>query len=128
MESIKIVGVSLVALFAIMLLRQTRPEMSVLLKSVVTVVFAAFALSMLTPLMSLVTELSALGGASEYLSAVFKGLAIAVTVQIGASVCRDCGENTVASALELVGKAELLLLSLPMLNDILNIAKELLKI
>ena len=45
---------------------------------------------------------------------------------ICSSVCRDCGEASVASGVEAVGKAELILLSLPFLRQILQVMEELL--
>ena len=39
-------------------------------------------------------------------------------------ICRDCGENAIASKVELVGKCAILLLTLPMLKVLLELAKE----
>ena len=37
-----------------------------------------------------------------------------------AALCRDCGESTVALCLEFAGKAELILLAVPLLEELLN--------
>ena len=45
-----------------------------------------------------------------------------------ADICRESGEGGAANGVELAGKVELLLLSLPLINDILSVTKELLSL
>ena len=44
------------------------------------------------------------------------------------AICRESGETGAASGVELAGKVEILLLSIPMLENVLNIVGELLNI
>ena len=63
---------------------------------------------------------------TETLAVLFKALGIALITQICASVCRDGGEAGLASWVEMAGKIEILLLSFPLIRNILAAAGELL--
>ena len=43
-------------------------------------------------------------------------------MQFSAELCRDAGESAIASKLELVGKAEIILLCLPLLRELIGLA------
>ena len=63
----------------------------------------------------------------KYGEIILKGLGIVILTQICADICRDSGEGTLASNIETVGKLELLLLSIPLIEEILGTAKTLLE-
>ena len=65
--------------------------------------------------------------ADEYFSVLLKGLAIATLCRVCCDVCHDCGETTVASAVESAGKLSLVLLALPLVSKLCDVAKELLQ-
>jgi stage III sporulation protein AD len=45
---------------------------------------------------------------------------------MSAEICRDCGENTLASRVELAGKAGIVLISLPIIQQLFEIAEDML--
>ncbi len=51
---------------------------------------------------------------------LLKALALSLLISFSASFCRDLGEEKMAEKMELGGKAALLSLSIPLLNEILN--------
>jgi stage III sporulation protein AD len=55
-------------------------------------------------------------------------MGIALLTQFCADVCRESGESGAASTVELTGKMEILLLCLPLLDEILSAARELLSL
>lgn len=65
------------------------------------------------------------GGFAEYGGTLVKALGVAAICRTGGDVCRDMGESSVASALELAGKLEIVAISLPIAADLLNLAREL---
>ena len=60
------------------------------------------------------------GAGGEYVSLMIKGLGIVTLGRICADVCRDCGEGTMASAVETCVKLVVLLLALPSVIGILQ--------
>ena len=76
---------------------------------------------------SLLRELSAafdMGSFSEYVEVILKSLGVAVLTHVASAICRDCGEAGLAGAVEFAGKAEILLLSLPMIERLLKYTAE----
>ena len=63
-----------------------------------------------------------LGGAPKIL---LKKLGLSLVVETTSDICKDFGENSIASKIELFGKIELILISLPLIKKILDITKEL---
>ena len=64
------------------------------------------------------------GNFSEYVELILKALGVAVLTHVASSICRDCGESGLAGAVEFAGKAEILLLSLPMIERLLKYTAE----
>ena len=65
-----------------------------------------------------------IGNFSEYSELILKSLGIAVLTHLASSICRDCGETGLAGVVEFAGKAEILLLSLPMIERLLKYTAE----
>lgn len=55
-----------------------------------------------------------------YVSVVLKAIGIAYVTSIGASLCRDAGEDAVGAVVELAGKVSILILALPVVAAILD--------
>ncbi len=69
-----------------------------------------------------------LGDGGEYADVMVKALGVALLTHITAGVCRDCGENSIASGVELAGKLEILLLCVPIIVKILGYASALIEL
>lgn len=59
---------------------------------------------------------------AEYIPIMTKALGIAVLCRICSDVCRDCGEATLAAAVESAGKLTLVLLAMPMIKRLAQYA------
>lgn len=62
----------------------------------------------------------------EYLTIIFKGLGICYITQLGCDCCKECGESTIASQLELAGKIAMVIISLPLFRALIAIIEGLL--
>ena len=127
---LKIFGIAMLgALFGVVL-RKWNSDMAVIFKSAVGIVAAIACILLLELIVESIREMadSALGeAASEAVSVLLRVLCVALLSHICASVCRDCGEGTIASFAELGGKIEIVLLCLPLMEDIFDIAARLLE-
>ena len=76
----------------------------------------------------ILTEISdiftAAGISDDYISLVFKAVAVCFITQITADICRDSGETAIASAAELWGRAALVFMSLPVMRVLMEIINE----
>ena len=93
----------------------------------IVVFLSGLALSILLPVVEYVSEL-AKTYQIEYLSVLWKALAVSIVTTTSADLCRSSEEEAIASKIELIGKCELLLLALPLLQSLtglmLNIIEE----
>ena len=126
MDSSKICLVAITGVCLCVIVKQWKSDFLPLLRLALTVVFAGAILSISVPLISYLREMTALTGLSAYAALLLKALGIAILTQCTSDICRDAGESGVANGVELAGKAEILLLCLPLLGEIFASVKELL--
>lgn len=80
---------------------------------------------LLQPILRFLSTFSGIVEESQvYFLPVLKCTGIAIIAQICAAVCRDAGENALASAIELSGSALALLLALPLFTAFLELLHE----
>ena len=91
------------------------------------IVFGSLLIASAKPLLSLINTLGNGAGASGYVETILKGLGIVILTQICSDICRDSGEGTLAGHIETIGKLELLLLCIPLIQEILATAEKLLE-
>lgn len=121
----KICGTALLSAMLILLLRKWGAELSVLVKIAAAVALAAFCLVGVMPVIENLEELSSLGESEEIrssLGVMLRVLSVATVTHICAGICRDCGEVTLGSYVEMGGKVEILILSLPMIREVIDLA------
>lgn len=126
MSTVQICLLAITGVTLAVLIRQWKTEFAPLLRLALTVLFASTAIAMATPLVAYIQALTEVAGASGYAEFLFKALGISVLTQCCAALCRECGESGVADGVELAGRVELLLLALPLIEEILSTVRELL--
>ena len=124
--SVKICAFAIICIAAGALIKHLRPDFMPFLRIGATVIVGVLAVSVISPLIAYINSLFNGTGFGEWGANVLKALGVAVLVQISADICRDCGENSVASGVELIGKLEIVILCLPMMEKIISTAKEVL--
>ena len=125
---VKIGGIALTGLSALLILRAYKPEWAVFLRMAVTVVSLGLVLSLAGTVMASVTDLTAATGAldGESWIILLKALGLAFLTETAASVCRDSGEAGLATWVETAGKLEILLLSFPLIRTVMDTVADLL--
>ncbi|MBQ3100844.1 MAG: hypothetical protein IJC50_07640 [Clostridia bacterium] len=78
----------------------------------------------LTPLLEFIKTINEIEGFSELYIIMLKALGIALLSETASDICKDCNESSLASKVETAAKISMLILSLPLLNSILEISKE----
>lgn len=119
-------GVAITVSGAALFLRKNADLMATLLSVSLCIGAGAFALHLLSPVLDFLGQLQALSGLSETMVApLFKTVAVGFLTKITASVCRDASQTAVADAVELGGSILALYMSLPLLNAVLALLREL---
>ncbi len=126
-NAFQIAGICLVAVLFTTLLRRNAPEQAILLSIVASCAVTLWAGTALSPiLLQMDTMLSASGLNSSEITVISKATGICCITQLAGDICKDSGENALASAVTLVGKVSLLILALPLAQGLLSQIREVL--
>lgn len=127
MGILQISGVALLGVMAVLLLRELRATAAVPVRLVTSLVLMAAAVGLYAPIVSRVHTLFSLSGGDALSGAVLRAVGIGLVCELTAGFCRDLGEGSIAEGVLLFGRLEILLLSLPLIDELLKIIGELLK-
>ena len=128
MTILKLCMLGLLILTSSTVIKQWKADFLPLIRIGAVVLFGSLLIANAKPLLSLVTTLEVGTVASSvHIETILKGLGIVILTQISSDICRDSGEGTLASHIETVGKLELLLLCIPLIEEILATAEKLLE-
>ncbi|MBR6562901.1 MAG: hypothetical protein IKK70_03070 [Clostridia bacterium] len=126
MNVLAVCGFAVASAMAISLIRQLRPELASLASAIAGVALLVAVIDSLAPFIAYVKGIAAEQGIESYFAVMLKALAISCACRMSADICRDCGEASLASRVELAGKAGIVLLSLPIITSLLELAKDML--
>ena len=112
-----------------LILGQYRPEFRMLITAAVTLLLMAMVLEQLSPVLEQLRSTMELTGLTgDYAAVLFKAVGICLLTQLAGDVCRDSGESSIASKIELAGRAAILLTAMPLIQEVLAWAWELMNL
>ena len=112
-----------------LILGQYRPEFRMLVTAAVTLLLMAMVLEQLSPVLEQLRSTMELTGLTgDYAAILFKAVGICLLTQLSGDVCRDSGESSIASKIELAGRAAILLTAMPLIQEVLVWAWELMNL
>lgn len=123
MSMITIVGIAVLAAAFSVILKQKNPEYALALSLTAGVIILAMIISAAQPLFDRMRSLlDASGTKADYVQILFKTLGLCFITQIACDACKDLGETAIATKVETAGKIAVLMVSLPLFDEILTIA------
>lgn len=122
----KICMIALLGVALSTIIKQWKADFLPLIRLAFVVLFGTAAMSLISPLLRFLSLFEEMEALREWIALPIKALGIAILTQICADICKESGENSLGNGVELVGKLEILLLCLPLMEQILSVAKELL--
>ena len=123
---LKLCMLGVLGVCAAMTLKQWKADFLPLLRVAILLLFGLAAIASVRPAITYVSRLGGSASIGGYVEVLLKALGIAILTQYTAEICRECGENAAASGVELTGKIEILLLCLPLIDEILVMADKML--
>lgn len=121
----KIIGIALVAVVLSVLIKEYRPEISVLISvSSVAVMFIVISPYLKTVMASFVNLSEQIGINVSYMIIVIKVIGVAYITQIVSEICRDAGENALGTKMEICGKIIITVMSLPIIYELFEVIGE----
>ncbi|MDD3429850.1 MAG: stage III sporulation AC/AD family protein [Oscillospiraceae bacterium] len=125
MEIFKLIGFVLATLVFTTLLKQYAPTYAVLTAIAACTVLILYLAQLIYPVLQVVKKLSGLSAAADF-SCVIKAIGIALLAQTASDICSDSGQQALAEKVTIVGKAGIVLVSLPLFESLLSILNKLL--
>lgn len=123
MNEIKMCGLVLCALIICVVFKNLKSEYSLVIRIVITVGVSLASFIIIEPLLTFIDEISSNTAVNNYVPTLIKALGIALTVQITSDICRDAGESSLGERIELFGKVEILLISIPLIKNIFKLCE-----
>lgn len=127
MELLPIVGIGIVITILVMLLREERPELALLLSLTAGIMIFLLLMDRIATVFNLLQQLAFRADLDLlYINTVLRIVAIAYIAQFGSQICRDAGESAIGGKIELAGKIMIMFLAVPLLLVILDSVLQLL--
>lgn len=127
MEIVQIAGLGIVASVLLLLLRKERPELSIGLTLVAGLTLFFMILPRLSQVVSAFASLASESGLGPlYFGIILKVLAVSYIADFAAALCRDAGEELMASRVEMAGRVLILVSALPIVREVLDVIRTLL--
>lgn len=127
MNIVSVCGVAIVAAVSAIALKKNAPETSVVIAISAGVIIFISVLSGITPLVNEVYKLINNSGVSiEYGEILLKTVGICLACQFTSDSCRDAGQSSLATRVELAAKVTVVIISIPLFEKILSVATGLL--
>jgi len=122
----QIVGLALVTTIFLLILRQQKPVMAVLLSIVFSILVFTLMMSKMASILGVMQELTRRADINQFfLGTILKILGVAYLGEFAAVLCEDAGEKAVATKVEFAAKIIIAVLALPIIIAILESLMEL---
>lgn len=129
-EMLKICAMALVCAVAAVIVRGASDKMGAAVSIFGGVAILSLAVLLMSELIrdvsGIVDKFEISADIARYWGIMLRALGIAVLCRICSDACRDCRESTVAGGVEIAGKVAILSLSLPIIEEILGYAQDIL--
>lgn len=118
----KIIGLALIITIAVIVVKQVKPELAVLVGVAGSVVMFFYIIDMLEQVYGVFTFiLDSTKLDSELFIILLKIVGIGYLTEFGANICSDSGNSSVASKIMLAGKLAIFILAIPIIKNLIEI-------
>lgn len=123
---IKIALIAIVGMTLAIMVGNMRKDISIWITIVCGIIIFSFGISKFEYIVDMLHELTSYLGINEtYIKVILKMIGIAYLSEFTASICKDAGQNTIAGQVDFFGKISMIVISLPVLQSLLETIGEL---
>lgn len=122
MDIFKVVAFAIVATILIVILKEQRKEIALMLTIIAAMGIILLAINEISGIVNLLNNLAEKSGINkDYLLIIIKVTGIAYIVEFGKNICQDAGQSAIATKLEMAGKVIIVSLSIPIISSLLTV-------
>ena len=123
----QLVGIALITAVAAILVKSTKPELALAVTIAGSVILLLFVLEVFRGSIGIFTEIAEMTGLdAAIVKTLLKMVGIGYLVEFSAGILNDFGQNSLADKLVFCGKILVLILAVPILENILELISDLL--
>lgn len=128
MDIFKIAAFSIVAVLLVTTLKSVKKDDFALVATIIaSLILFTFVLLKLESITALLTDLVEKSGINkDYLTLLLKVTGISYIIELATNICKDAGNNAVASKVEMLGKISIVVLTIPILTSVISTVLEIL--
>ena len=126
-DILKIVAIALVTIFAHLLIKQTKPEIAIIISIVGSLIIIIMAVNILSSVISSFYKIfKTTGVETALITPLLKIVAIGYIAEFGANICQDAGASGVADKVLFSAKLIILVIALPIITTVIDMVVALL--
>ncbi len=126
MDVFKLVAFSILAVTFILVIKEQRKDIALMLSIVAGVGLLIYAVTQLSNIVDMLNSLVSKSGVNaSFLTIILKVIGISYVVEFGKNICMDAGQSAIATKLEIAGKLMIVTLSIPIITSLVNMLTEL---
>ena len=117
-DIIKIIGIGFITLIITLMLKEYKKDFAIYVSLIGGMLILILIVDYLKGIVNFIISIS--DSNNEFIVLLIKITGISILTEFAISVCRDCGENSIANKVDLGGKVIVISLSIPVLSATLN--------
>lgn len=122
MEIFQVVVIGIVSSILAVTVKKYSPQISIVITISAGIIIFMMAIPQLKIVLDMLHSIAQNVNLNQiYISIVLKIIAIAYIAEFGVQICKDAGENTIASKIEFVGKVLIMVVSAPILIALMEL-------
>ena len=127
MEILKISAFALIATIVIVLIKQEKKEIGVIISIFAATIIAVYGITKLEDIVNLIFDLAENAGVNaKYIEIILKVVGIAYIIELTKDVCVDSGETALAGKVEMAGKIMIVASTIPIISGVVEVINKLL--
>ncbi len=127
MSDLKLCGIVLCGVVLCSVFKGIKNEYSLFIRIGITILVTILSLTLFLPVLSYIDEITKNTEIHRYIPTLIKILGIAIISELTTDICIDANENGIATRVSLFAKAEILVLTLPLIKSLFDMCQGLLK-
>ncbi len=126
MDILQIVCIGIIAVILSATIKAQRPEIALQVNIITGIIIFLVVAVKLSVVIEFIEDFSKKADIDfTYITILLKIVGIAYIAEFGAEVCKDAGESSIASKIELAGKVTIMILSVPIISSLLDMVVKL---
>lgn len=116
MDIFKIIGIGFISLIIVLILKEYKKEYAVYVLLISGIIILAYSMDTISEIVSFIKNVSN----NEFTELLLKITGISILAEYAMSVCKDSGENSIASKIDFGSKIIIISLSIPIISSTLE--------